>query len=106
MEVSGSGTSHGSSGAGDRVVTDSYADGIYTCHIGGHVIRVTDHGHSLQIDTSTFDLSRTRPRITLGADGAAEVEIRETANKDGAANGSQPIRSQTNTTSSAAGSRR
>ena len=104
MEVSGMGTSHGSSGSGDRLVTDSYSNGTYTCHIAGHVVRVTEHGRTLQIDTNAFDLSKARPRILVGADGASEIG--GAANQSGAANGSQPIRSETNRRSSAAGSGR
>ena len=75
MEVAGSGTSHGSSGSGDKVVTDSYADGKYTCNIAGHVVRVTEHGRTLQVDTNTFDLSRTRPIVIVDTNGVVQIEV-------------------------------
>jgi hypothetical protein len=74
MEVAGSGTSHGSAGFGDKVLTTAYANGIYTMTFAGHVLRLTDHGRSLEIDKSTFDLSRNRPRISVDTNGVTQVE--------------------------------
>jgi hypothetical protein len=107
MEVSGSGTSSGSSSSGDRVFIHSYADGVCTVSIAGHLVRVTDHGRSLQIDKSTFDLSRNRPRIVVDTNGAAQVEAPgETTNKTVQRTGASRFVQETNQTSSAAGSRR
>jgi len=107
MKVSGPGTYHCSFEFEDKVVTESYEAEVHTFNIAGHIVHISGHGRSLQIDTNVFDLSGSRPRIVVEADRGAHIEvIREGSEPGGAANGSQPIRSVTNTTSSAAGSRR
>lgn len=76
MKVSGPGTYNCRFEFEDKgkVVTESYENGIRKFDIAGHVVRVSERGRLLQVDTNTFDISEVRPRIVVDGRGAARFE--------------------------------
>jgi len=73
ITVSGSSSGHGSSGLGDKVVTHSYAKGVFTLSIAGHVMRFTEGGIKMEVNSKRFDLAQIRPTVIVEADGDAQL---------------------------------
>lgn len=74
--ISGSGSSSGQSGAGDRAFTEHYSGGVTTLEFRKYLLQLRDAGKTLTVQGEAIDISqgKVKVKVIIKEDGSFTVE--------------------------------